>query len=325
MLISTVRKRWRSRDLLPRTEAVFGRSSKPQSHWLYMTDLASPPTRRRSFSRTVVNNSMLLEFRIGGGRKARRACFQARSEQRRGDRMGHDGVPAEVNGPNCSAACHESPSLRCSHGMAGDRQRYDAALTVGGFLARAGFDEDAVASMVQAIATAAGDDEVADRVQAARDAVKQFGSGGGTCGFPKLAEIFGEPVARKAAEWIGYASNGQNSETVEPIDLWASFPPPELPAGLLPDVIERFARAEARTMGCDVAGLAMGALTVVRRRFPTASNCRSKSTPSTGENPRGCGRHSSAIPARRKTRSCGASQWRWRASTDGCTELTSPR
>jgi hypothetical protein len=48
----------------------------------------------------------------------------------------------------------------------------------------------------------------------------------------------------------------------EPVDLWASFPPPELPAGLLPAVIENYARAEAKTMGADVAGLVMGALTV---------------------------------------------------------------
>jgi hypothetical protein len=47
-----------------------------------------------------------------------------------------------------------------------------------------------------------------------------------------------------------------------PVDLWASFPPPELPDGLLPRTVEKYARAEAKTMGADVAGIAMGALTV---------------------------------------------------------------
>ena len=47
-----------------------------------------------------------------------------------------------------------------------------------------------------------------------------------------------------------------------PVDLWASFPPPELPSGLLPKAIEKYAREEAKAMGADVAGIAMGALTV---------------------------------------------------------------
>src|SRR5262249_25506572 len=47
-----------------------------------------------------------------------------------------------------------------------------------------------------------------------------------------------------------------------PVDLWANFSPPELPTGLLPEVIEKFARIEGAAMGADPAGLAMAALTV---------------------------------------------------------------
>jgi hypothetical protein len=47
-----------------------------------------------------------------------------------------------------------------------------------------------------------------------------------------------------------------------PVDLWASFDPPELPRGQLPEVIEKFARVEGAAMGADPAGLAMAALTV---------------------------------------------------------------
>jgi hypothetical protein len=48
----------------------------------------------------------------------------------------------------------------------------------------------------------------------------------------------------------------------DPVDLWGNFVPPELPTGLLPDVIEQYARVEGANMGCDPAGLAMSALTV---------------------------------------------------------------
>ena len=66
--------------------------------------------------------------------------------------------------------------------LADQRARHDAALTVGGFLARAGLDENEAALMLKAIAKAAGDEEVDDRAQAGRDAVKQYADGGTTRG-----------------------------------------------------------------------------------------------------------------------------------------------
>lgn len=48
----------------------------------------------------------------------------------------------------------------------------------------------------------------------------------------------------------------------EPVDLWQHYSAPSLPEGLLPDVIERFARKHCEVMGADPAGLAMAALTV---------------------------------------------------------------
>jgi hypothetical protein len=53
-----------------------------------------------------------------------------------------------------------------------------------------------------------------------------------------------------------------------PRDLWAKFDAPPLPTGLLPEVIEQFAFAQAELMGCDPAGIAMGALTVCAAAIP---------------------------------------------------------
>jgi hypothetical protein len=54
----------------------------------------------------------------------------------------------------------------------------------------------------------------------------------------------------------------------EPIDLWAQFEPPELPHGVLPPIIETFARQRAEITGADPAGLALGALTVCGAAIP---------------------------------------------------------
>ncbi len=55
---------------------------------------------------------------------------------------------------------------------------------------------------------------------------------------------------------------------VDPVDLWGHFDPPPLPEGLLPVVIEEFAKEEAGTMGADPTGLAMAALTVCAAGLP---------------------------------------------------------
>lgn len=47
-----------------------------------------------------------------------------------------------------------------------------------------------------------------------------------------------------------------------PVDLWAQYQPPILPTGILPDVLERFARVRGEQMGVDPGGIAMSALTV---------------------------------------------------------------
>jgi hypothetical protein len=55
---------------------------------------------------------------------------------------------------------------------------------------------------------------------------------------------------------------------VVPVDLWAKFDPPPLPTGLLPEVIENYAFAQAKLMGADPSGLAMTALIVCGAALP---------------------------------------------------------
>ena len=62
------------------------------------------------------------------------------------------------------------------------------------------------------------------------------------------------PLARHEAE--------PAEDDPNPADLWSGYPPPELPIGLLPPVIEAFARKHGEVMGVDPAGLAMAALAV---------------------------------------------------------------
>jgi len=58
------------------------------------------------------------------------------------------------------------------------------------------------------------------------------------------------------------AAADEATADAQPVDLWAKYAAPVLPKGVLPDIIERFARIRADQMGIDPGGLAMSAITV---------------------------------------------------------------
>ena len=58
------------------------------------------------------------------------------------------------------------------------------------------------------------------------------------------------------------------SDVGPPVDLWGTFNAPELPRGLLPSIIEKYAFAHAEQMGSDPAGFAMGALVACATVIP---------------------------------------------------------
>jgi hypothetical protein len=73
---------------------------------------------------------------------------------------------------------------------------------------------------------------------------------------------------------------------VDPVDLWGQFDPPELPAGLLPSVIERFARVQGERMGADPAGLAVAALVTCAAAIPDQIAIQVKRHDAWAESPR---------------------------------------
>lgn len=73
-----------------------------------------------------------------------------------------------------------------------------------------------------------------------------------------VADVFnGPPVI---APTTPEPEPAQQPEGDAPDDLWNRPPPPKLPAGLLPPIIEQYAQTQGRMVGCDPAGIAMAAL-----------------------------------------------------------------
>lgn len=200
---------------LPTTDAIFGRESKPSSHWLYYTDLH------------LTEPKGVLQFKDLDGRMICELRFGSSGEQDENGETHNNAqtvIPPSVHESGQSVGwVQEGDPARCDAEVLKQRfkrwglaslflmawpeegGRHHAAFTIGGNLARVGWSEEEASHFVGAISTAAGDKEVdvRDFRRAARDAVRSFHDDKPTPGLPKLTEQFGEKFARRFAEELG--------------------------------------------------------------------------------------------------------------------------
>src|SRR6516162_4303253 len=199
--------------LLPHTDATFGRKSKPQSHRLYYTDLAEHIDKACIQFHDVDGEkgkpgSMLLELRIGGIIKSGKNKGECKGSQTVFPGSMHpsgeaiewadSGEPLKIKGKTLLNTVRRlATAVLLARHWPIKSARHKTALVIGGFLARANFSANGAATMVEAIAKAANDPEWSDRVDAARDAVKQYAGKGKVYGLPEFIKAFGSDVAEK--------------------------------------------------------------------------------------------------------------------------------
>lgn len=210
--------------VLPHTDAIFGRASKRDSHRLYTTSLASKLDQAALQFKDPVSKTMLLEVRIGGGDKGAQTVFPG-SVHESGEPIVWevDGEPAQVEDDDLlrgakllAALCVFARYWPAKPKPGESGGRHDAALTLGGFLARCGFSAAHAKLCVEWVARAAKDEDRRDRGRAAEDASIAYQKGTPTRGYPALKELFGEKISEKAAEWLGY--DGRRDQA-RPADL----------------------------------------------------------------------------------------------------------
>jgi phage/plasmid-associated DNA primase len=181
---------------LPPTDCVFGRPTKPRSHWFYVCLGAAT----RKF-KDPTDQSMLVELRSDGCMTVVPPSVHPTGEQ---VAWSHDDAPALVEADQLVAAVESlaAAALLARHWPA-PGGRHDAQLTVTAFLTRVGWTDTRVAGFLQAVSGACGGDpDPAKRRATAKDAAKRMVAGLPLRGFPTLVETFGEPVARRVADWL---------------------------------------------------------------------------------------------------------------------------
>lgn len=190
-----------SRHVLPATDAVFGRTSSPTSHHLYVV---SSPIDTKKFEDPSNNKNKgergtLVEIRSTGHHTIVPPSVHPSGEP---IEWADDGDPAEVS-PNdliASVKALAAASLLARRWTKGIR--HSMALSLAGGLLRSEWEIQKVEEFVTNVATAAGDTEIADRVKAVQTTFEKMQSGDETTGWPRLAELIDETTVKRICEWL---------------------------------------------------------------------------------------------------------------------------
>ncbi len=177
---------------LPRTQAVFGRESKPRSHWLYYCPGAK--TTRFEYDGTIA------EIRSTGAQTVFPGSVHPSGEEIRWDL---EGEPVQIDFATLRRAVAKLAAcvlLARYYPPRGSRQF--AAMALSGWLLRNGWGDEETAEFLNALCELAGDEEVRTRITQIRNTETKVKANLPATGFPTLAEYYPEEVLRKVGEWL---------------------------------------------------------------------------------------------------------------------------
>jgi predicted P-loop ATPase len=197
-------------EFLPATGFVFGRASKPASHWFYFCD---PPVSGKKFS-DPLNKSVLLELR--GAKKNGAIGLQTvlpGSTHSSGELItfedGRDSAPAVVTGDDCvdledAVSAIAAGALLARYWPASGR--HDSMLALAGALARGGIPVAPALKFCRAVyaAVPTHTPEGIARIESeVSDSFDKVVAGEPATGFPSLTKHIDGKVVETAFEWLG--------------------------------------------------------------------------------------------------------------------------
>jgi hypothetical protein len=213
-------------SFLPVTPFIHGRPSAPRSHYWYV---ANPVPEYQEF-RDEPHGTKILELRAGAGKQtivppSIHPCGEQLVWEESAAEPG--ATPATVLSETLTRAMRElaAATLIVRH-YPKEGSRHDFALPLSGFLLRRGWPWDRVRNFVSAVAAAAGDDEICDRLQAIETTAEKLTADEPIRGGPVLREMLGTVVFDKFCEWLEFSKTGRfASPTIEA----AQVEPEEIP------------------------------------------------------------------------------------------------
>ena len=231
---------------LPAT-LTFGRTSKPESHWLYTAD---EEIRTKKY---VLGQETLVELRGTSKKGTPHQTVFPPSVHESGEQIQFDNkrppTPIDASVLQCRVRHLAVACLFLRQWPTASGTRHERAMALSGALLRAEWSVEDTEDFIRAIATEAGDDEVEDRVRVVRDTKASLDAGVEVTGWPRLAALFGEDTARQARKWLGIKNTARTGRTrtsrkkteaqrPSVIDVLADMEPiPDAVFDLLPNVL----------------------------------------------------------------------------------------
>lgn len=203
---------------LPSTGMIFGRASRPRSHWVYQ---AADAGRRRSYDDRFEGS--IVEVRGTGHQTVFPGSVHESDELVRFD---EDGVPAVTDWETLVRAARKIAIATMLRKDWTSGHRHRTALAVSGVLANANWTKDEVRQLIETVAIDASDTEVNDRLTCVETTFEQFMRGNNVSGHASLEAEVG-PAAQTIAKWCRLdsgddratdnSSGDQNAMTIEAI------------------------------------------------------------------------------------------------------------
>ena len=184
-------------DILPPTDAIFGRTSKPQSHLIYQCDPV-PETKQYQFKK----EGMIVELRSDGTQTMMPPSVHPSGEVVTWANGGI-GVPAKVDGEELA---------RCVGDLAGlslllrnwpePNGRYNVEGALIGALLRAGRSVDEVEPLIAILQKHGGAARQHKPEKSVPRLADMLSKGRPVPGLRRLGELLGDEIAGKVAEWM---------------------------------------------------------------------------------------------------------------------------
>lgn len=189
-------------QLLPPTSMRHGRPSNPSSHRWYLSDESEVISTRRYVD---LAGHTLVELRSTGAQ-----TIVPPSTHPSGETLAweEDGEPARVQATELILGVAKVAAAALLAKAWPQGSRHDAALALAGWLLRVGWAIEEVETFVRAVALAAADDEVPDRVRVVRDTSVALREGQAVTGRTRLMELLpdGERIVSRVSAWLALPS-----------------------------------------------------------------------------------------------------------------------
>lgn len=188
---------------LPNTRAIFGRSGKPRSHYLYY--VVNATTRQLS-----TKQGMIVEVRSTGCQTVFPGSIHPSGEP---IRWSSEGVPTTVSVEILVESVHRlAAAVLLVRHWPGEGARHNAALALSGALMEGGWPVSEAERFVEVVARYGGSENVAGKVKTVESSRRKLTAGGHVTGLRALREILPQDVRKPIQEWLGlkYPSRSAN-------------------------------------------------------------------------------------------------------------------